>query len=244
MGVQLFFKRPDKGWGWTGFLLLLLIFSRTDGTAQEEKDGELPQILSGLKDRFARVKTFQAEYVREIVPKVPSQLSGAALRAEGKLYFRSPHRLRLEQGKPRKEILILNGEKAFWYVPEEKTVTVYRLKDYYSQIQPILNLLSGLSGLEKDFSVRLEKETSPDAPYRVLILIPKTPLPDLRQISLKVSKKDFLPLECIYENVLGDGTRFRFDRIRTQTALADSLFVFTPPAGTRVVSQQPILPAK
>jgi len=228
-------------WVWA-FLLVFFVSARA--SCQEENTAEKERVLAGLKDRFARVRTFQADYIREIVPKIPSQLSGTHFRAEGKLAFRSPNRLRLDQNKPRKELLIVNGEKAFWYVPEEKTVMVYRLKEYAAQIQPMVNLLSGLKELEKDFSVRLEGAVSLDPPHYTLVLKPRNPQPDLQQINLKIAKRDFLPLEFTYENLMGDGTRFRFSRVRTGGVLADSLFVFTPPAGTRTLDQAPALPAK
>ena len=50
-------------------------------------------------------------------------------------------------------------------MPEEKTVNVYRLKDYYLQIKPIIDFLSGLGGLEKNFSVRLDTAASEEAAF-------------------------------------------------------------------------------
>jgi outer membrane lipoprotein carrier protein len=205
------------------------------GWAQSNEDITL--ILSQLKDRFAASKTFQADYIREIVPKIASKLPSSALQAEGQLFFFSPNKLRLDQKKPRPEQLICNGDKVWWYLPEEKVVNVYRLKDYYLQIKPIIDFLSGLGGLDKNFSVQLDAAVSEEATFHQLILKPKIPQPDLQQVMVRISKTTFLPLEFTFDNLMGDGTRFRLNRLHTKVPLAASRFEFTPPEGTRVVSQ-------
>jgi outer membrane lipoprotein carrier protein len=219
------------------WVLFVLCFSPLPIPAQT--DGELDQILSRLKDRFGSAKTFQADYLRDLLPKVPSQLPPQSLQAEGQLSFRSPGKLRLVQKKPRPEQLISNGEKVWWYVPEEKVVYVYALKDYYLQIKPILDFLSGLGRLDQHYRVSPDPSVPPEASYSGLILEPKTPQADLNRIFLKISKSTVLPVEFSFYNVLGDGTRFRFSRIQSGLILADSLFNFTPPPGTESVSQTP-----
>jgi outer membrane lipoprotein carrier protein len=213
-------------------------------TAVAEEGGDLELVLSKLKDRFSSSKTFQADYVRELVPKVASKLPSSSFQAEGVLYFRSPHKLRLDQKKPRPEQLICNGNKVWWYLTEEKVVNVYRLKDYYSQIKPIIDFLSGLGRLDKDFSIHLDKNLPEEAPFYQLVLKPKVPQPDLEHILVRVSKTTFLPVEFSFDNLMGDETRFRFNRMKTGVSLADSWFEFTPPKGTQVISQPPLNPPR
>ncbi|MBI5606792.1 MAG: outer membrane lipoprotein carrier protein LolA [Deltaproteobacteria bacterium] len=225
--------------------LLICFLSLTGiGTVMAEEAGELDTVLSKLRDRFSSSKTFQADYIRELVPKIASKLPSSSFQAEGVLSFRSPNKLRMDQKKPRPEQLICNGDKVWWYLPEEKVVNVYRLKDYYLQIKPIIDFLSGLGKLDKDFSVRLDKNLPEEAPFYQLILKPKTPQPDLQQIQVRVSKTTFLPMEFSFDNLMGDGTRFRFSRMQTGVSLTGSFFEFIPPKGTQVVSQSPVLPPK
>ena len=225
-------------WG----IIFLLAGMIGGGWAQE--DGELSHVLSQLKDRFASSKTFRADYIRELVPKVTSKLPSSSFQAEGVLAFRSPNKLRMDQKKPGREQLICNGDKVWWYLPEEKVVNVYRLKDYYLQIKPIIDFLAGLGGLDKNFSVRLDKTLPEEAPFYQLVLKPKTPQPDLQQIQVRVSKTTFLPVEFSFDNLMGDETRFRFSRMQTGVSLSGSFFEFIPPKGTQVVSQSPVLPPR
>ncbi|MEW6184973.1 MAG: outer membrane lipoprotein carrier protein LolA [Thermodesulfobacteriota bacterium] len=224
----------------TGFFLLS---GWNEGPLQAQEGGEVKAVLAQLKNRFSAVKGFQAEYVRDIVPNIPSQLPSAALQAQGRLFFRSPAKLRMEQHKPRQEQLISNGVRVWWYIPEEKTVTIYRLKDYYVQIKPIMTFLAGLGDLDKEFSVRLENPGSGEAGYYQLLLKPRNPQPDLNQIMVRISKTDYFPLEFTIKNLMGDGTRFRFSQVQTGGSFPSKRFEFIPPKGTRVISQPPVLPS-
>jgi outer membrane lipoprotein carrier protein len=236
--------RPHIGF-WIIALFLFFFNLTWSGNARAEKDEDLDGVLSKLRERFAAAKTFQADYTRELVPKVASKLPASSLRAEGHLSFRSPNKLRLEQKKPRAEKLICNGDKVWWYLPEEKVVNVYRLQDYYLQIKPIMDFLSGLGGLDKNFTVRLDTGLPEEAPFYQLLLKPKNPQPDLQQIMVRLGKHSFLPLEFSFENLMGDNTRFRFSQIQTGVTLAVSFFEFTPPEGTQVNAQTlPSLPKK
>lgn len=227
-----------------GFIYLLFIGVGLT-TAQDPVGEDLNTVLSQLKDRFAATKTFQADYIRDLQPKGGSKLPSSSLQASGQLSFRLPNKLRMDQKKPRPEKLICNGEKVWWYLPEEKMVNVYRLKDYALQVKPIIDFFSGMGGWEKDFSVRLDTAVPGEAPYYQLFLKPRNPQPDLQQIRVQVSKTSFLPMECSFENLLGDGTRFRFSRIQSDVSLAGSWFEFIPPAGTQVVSPSlPVPPRK
>jgi outer membrane lipoprotein carrier protein len=238
---------PNKGTRvfWITALFFCSLNLASIGTAIAQGGGDLDTVLTKLKERFSASKTFQADYTRDLVPKAASKLPASSLQAEGHLSFRSPNKLRLEQKKPRPEKLICNGEKVWWYLPEEKVVNVYRLQDYYLQIKPIMDFLSGLGGLEKNFSIRLDTGIPEEAPFYQLILKPKNPQPDLQQIMVRLGKTSFLPLEFSFENMMGDNTRFRFTQVQTGVSLAASFFEFTPPEGTQVISQNlPSLPRK
>jgi outer membrane lipoprotein carrier protein len=223
-------------------LTLALVFGGGFNPSQAQEDPELQSLLEKLKDRFGAIKTLKADYVRDLLPKVSSVLPSAPLKAEGRLTFASPNKLRLDQSQPRGELLISNGEKAWWYIPEEKTVQVFQVKEYGRQVKPITEFFSGLGGLEKHYTVRLDKTLPEEAPFYALVLQPKNPQPDLNQIHLRVSKTTFLPLEFTFYNILGDGTRFRFSQIQTAVKVSETAFQFAPPRGTQVISQPSSLP--
>jgi len=217
------------------FITFTLIFWGGFSLSVAQEDPALQSLLEKLKDRFGAIKTLKADYVRDLLPKVSSVLPAAPMKAEGRLTFASPNKLRLDQSQPRAELLISNGEKAWWYIPGEKTVQVFQVKDYGQQVKPITEFFSGLGGLEKHFTVRLDKTVPEEAPYYALVLQPKNPQPDLNQIHLRILKATLLPLEFTFYNILGDGTRFRFSQVQTAVKVGEAAFQFTPPKGTQVI---------
>ena len=226
------------------FITFALIFWGGFNPSHAQEDPELQSLLEKLKDRFGAIKTFKADYVRDLVPKVSSALPSATMKAEGQLIFASPDKLRLDQRKPRAELLISNGEKAWWYIPGEKTVQVFQVKEYGQQVKPITEFFSGLGGLEKHYTIRLDKTIPEEAPFYALVLQPKNPQPDLNQIHLRVFKATFLPLEFTFYNILGDGTRFRFSQVQTAVKVSETAFQFSPPKGVQVITQPAITPDK
>ena len=198
--------------------------------------------MEKLRERFGAIKTLKADYARDLLPKVSSALPSASMKAEGRLTFASPNKLRLDQSQPRAELLISNGEKAWWYIPGEKTVQIFLVKEYGQQVKPITDFFSGLGGLEKHFAVRLDKTVPEEAPYYALVLQPKNPQPDLNQIHLRILKTTLLPLEVTFYNILGDGTRFRLSQVQTGLKTAETTFQFTPPKGTQVIQAPAVVP--
>jgi outer membrane lipoprotein carrier protein len=221
-----------------------LIFWAGFNPSYAQENPELQSLLEKLKERFGAIKTLKADYVRDLLPKVSSALPSASMKAEGRLTFASPNKLRLDQSQPRAELLVSNGEKAWWHIPGEKTAQVFQVKEYGQQVKPITEFFSGLGGLEKHFAVRLDKAIPEEAPFYALVLQPKAPQPDLNQIHLRVLKTTLLPLEFTFFNILGDGTRFRLSQVQTAVKVSDSAFQFTPPKGVQVITQPLVAPKK
>lgn len=229
---------PEKyGWfSWLGlFSVHIILLGGLAAQAQERQ--ELPALLEKLKTQYAANRTFQAGYIRDLLPKVSTVLPSAGMKAEGELLFQSPDKLRLDQMKPRPEKLISNGEKVWWYIPADNTVQVFSLKEHGQQVRPITDFLSGLGRLDEHFTVRLDAEAPEAAPFYALVLTPRKPQPDLNRIDLRISKETFLPLEFTFYNLLGDGTRFRFRDIRTGIRIPSGSFDFSPPKGAKVIPQ-------
>jgi outer membrane lipoprotein carrier protein len=229
-------KKMEFQSSWPILLLGGLLWLLGAVAVQAQEKEELSNLLEKLKSQFGTNRTFKAEYTRDLLPKVSTVLPSASMKAEGTLLFASPNKLRLEQQKPRPEQLISNGEKVWWYIPAEKTVQIFTLKDHGQQVKPITDFFSGLGGLEKHFNVKLDKTVPEEAPFYALLLAPKNPQPDLNQITLRLSKETLLPLEFTFFNLLGDGTRFRFSQVQTGVKIPGAAFQFTPPKGTQVIN--------
>src|SRR5882762_6522760 len=93
------------------FALVLLLLPSTS----RKEAGEL---ASRLETRYRDAKTLQATFLERYSE------NGAVLRTEaGTAYFRRPGKMRWEYDHPEKDLFLVDGKTAWFYVPADHTVT-------------------------------------------------------------------------------------------------------------------------
>src|SRR5229473_6713269 len=90
---------------------VLLLFPLTD----RKEAGEL---ASRMEARYRSAKTLQATFLERYSE------NGTVLRTEaGTAYFRRPGKMRWEYDRPEKDLFLVDGKTAWFYVPSDHTVT-------------------------------------------------------------------------------------------------------------------------
>jgi len=180
----------------------------------------------------------EADYTR--VTKSPAMdslfKSPSAQTASGRLWFKKPGYLRLEQSKPRPETLVTDGSAIWWYIPEEREAQKYTGADLFTELKPLIDFLSGLDRLSQSFDVSLgqAKEGGATDEY-ALNLAPKTQGVGPQRISVRFAARDFSLLGFQFVSVLGETTNFVLSGVRLDTGIPAERFTFHPPTGTKVV---------
>ncbi len=94
-------------------------------------------VLSGLKDRYTHMTGMAGDYIR--VTTSPSMektyKASSSQTASGRLFYKKPNKLRLNQTAPDPELLITDGTTVWWYIPEENVVQKYSGQALMSQLQ-------------------------------------------------------------------------------------------------------------
>src|SRR5260370_41492088 len=109
------------------FLLLLLVTTSTD----------VKNIVHRLETRYHSARTLQATFLERYVE------NGRVVRTEaGIAYFRRPGKMRWEYPSPEKNLFLVDGKWAWFYVPADHTVTAGPPKGSTDWRTP-LALLSG-----------------------------------------------------------------------------------------------------
>src|SRR5262249_13794049 len=95
--------------------------------------------------------------------------------------------------------------------------------------------------LRNEFNVRfLNPAAKVDASSRPVIdLTPKNPTPFLTRLVLSVDPKDYVVRQAVLYDQFQSTVTMTFNKVTVNPGLADSLFVFTPPAGAAVVPLDP-----
>jgi len=191
------------------------------------------EVLNEIQNRYEKTSDFEANFIQEYIGKVMKQPN----RGEGKVYFKKKGMMRWDYRIPNQK-MISNGHTLWYYQPEEKQVLIYDLSKVGEEKTPWA-FLAGEGDLTRDFNiVNFNESAAQKEDFFILELTPKEPYPALARLVLTVDKKTYYVVQADVFDELGNVTRTRFNDIRTNVALSNSLFNFTIPPGTEVLKFQ------
>ena len=109
---------------WTLIMLLAIgLFLPAPVSAEDE----LTTILEGVKKRYGMLPGLTVPYERDVVTRSMAMLDDQMKTdvATGLIHFRPPHFLKVEQGTPKPEEVVTDGQTLWWYIPRENKVYQY-----------------------------------------------------------------------------------------------------------------------
>lgn len=186
-----------------------------------------------FEKNFHAIKTLSARFSQTLTSKG----FGATGEATGTMYLSRPGKMRWEYDRPEGKRVVADGSTLWLYEPDDKTVYRQPEEGLLNGRSPAL-FLTGTAPLAELFDItpvrrKNEKMTEKDtqATFR---LIPKEATIGLKGMLLKLAD-DGTPLSLTAVDHLGSTNRFDFTDVQKDPDLNPELFIFTPPAGTRVV---------
>jgi len=210
-----------------GILTCLLFFSVPAVRAEPLSLGE---VSVKVQERYDKTADLKARFIQEITIKSLKKSE----KEEGVIYIKNPKRMLWHYLKPKVKKLIINPEKAWLYVPEDKIVYVQSAGDILKS-RVIVKLLSGAGKLNEDFNINFSGGNPVDERGNYLVtLIPKESGFGVDRLFLTIDKDTFLIMQCSFSDMYGNINRIRFSDIKTNTNLSDHLFAFRPPKGVEV----------
>jgi outer membrane lipoprotein carrier protein len=225
------------------FLLFLTVSPAVDGKA----------IVSRFESRYRAAHTLQAAFLERYTE------NGRVVRVEaGVAYFRRPGKMRWEYQAPEKNLFLVDGKNAWFYVPSDHTATRVPAKMSTDWRTP-LALLAGEMRVSRVCS-KVEStsnenvETSGDVELRCELRGAATQSQDPN--ALESRKPGGEAVEAVFFEIVektgelvkvtvrdpgGVGIEFHFTNWRADPPVDDSLFHFHPPPGVAIVNGE--LPA-
>jgi outer membrane lipoprotein-sorting protein len=195
---------------------------------------DLSQILGGIKKKYAGLPGLAVPYEREIVTRsmaiLGDQVKGD--RATGRIFFKPPHNLKVQQETPAPEDLVTDGDLLWWYIPEKKQAHRIPSSKLGRELRLLSDIFQGLRGVEESFVVVLVGE---DEKGLTLELTPNPPWPDIRHINIWVRPKEYTIQRVEVHNVMGGLTRFNLGELTEQKKFKPDFFTFVPAPGVRVI---------
>jgi outer membrane lipoprotein carrier protein len=229
------------------YAVLSLLFPLPSGN-------EAAILAARMETRYRNATTLQATFLERYSE------NGAVLRTEaGTAYFRRPGRMRWEYERPEKDLFLVDGKTAWFYVPADHTVTRVPAKQSEDLRTP-LALLAGRMKISRICSrVELAERENPlregDAVLHCVVRgQPKTAAKASSAdnpfgneaadaIFFEVNRDSGELARIIVRQAGGIQVEFRFESWRFDPPIPESMFHFEPPPGVAIVNGE-LLDAK
>lgn len=211
-------------------LLTLIVASGGGAAGAGGATQELP-----VEDLLARVQeNYRGQSMRARFEQRQETRPGMAPKiGTGSWLMGAPGLMRVEYDDTGR-VMVTDGEKLYWYLPEEKQVHI-RLLDEFSQRGNALLYLSGQGDLLEDFAVSGTEWRTKLAPGNIqLRLEPLVDGTNFSYLLLEIEPDAAMIVRLVIFGLFGDANEFRFTDIERDTDLADELFRFTIPPGVDV----------
>jgi outer membrane lipoprotein carrier protein len=205
------------------------------------------KIVIRMEARYRSAKTLQATFLERYVE------NGSVVRTEaGTAYFRRPGKMRWEYERPEKDLFLVDGKTAWFYVPADHTVTRVPARQS-GDLRTPLALLAGQMKVSRicsrvEFSDAEKPLVEGDVVLRCLVRGEKQNAASAEEPenTLAAGANDAVFFEVapdsgelarlIVRQAGGISVEFRFENWRFDPDIPDAMFRFEPPAGVAIVN--------
>lgn len=196
----------------------------------------IDELTANIQARYEETSDLKARFVQEVVLKTAKKTQVE----KGTVYFKKPRRMLWDYTQPQSKKLVINPKTAWLYVPEDKMVYVQDSKNVFSSGHAV-RFLAGIGKLRDEFDIKYAQAETDSSGNYLLEMIPKggpEAAGGVRKLLAIVDKKTYLITRVSFKDSLGNETVISFHDLKTNIGMTDSMFTFTPPAGTEVQKVQ------
>ena len=206
-------------------VLLALLMSAAIPRAQAKQPADV--LARDLQARYQLVRDFSADFVQSY--------RGGVLKTQttesGTVAVKKPGKMRWTYVKPERKELVSNGSQMFWYIPEDKQVTVWNTADRATT--PDL-FLSGRGDIARDFTPSYVE--SAVAGTIALKLVPRKSEPEYEYLILALDPAKLQIRGLTTRDHQGGDSTWIFANMKENRGLSDKDFEFNRPRGVTVVT--------
>ena len=239
-----------------GLLAALSAVAFSGAHAQTPPVASAARWVTLLETRYRAATTTQATFIERYTE------SGRLMRVEaGQAYFRRPGKMRWEYASPEKNLFLVDGKTAWFYVPEDHTVTRVPAKRSADWRTPLALLAGDMKVSRVCSRVEIAAQEKPVNPGDVVLAChlrgePKAKAPDKSatenpgatnadaldedakntSVFLELSPDSGDLLRVLVRDQGGVSLDFRFTNWQFNSSIAASAFEFHPPAGVAILN--------
>ena len=212
-------------------------------SSRSAPDPEAVALIERVEAHHQSLPHFEARFEQRFSPRI----FGRDRVETGRLTVKRPARMRWDYEAPEPKVFVSDGASTWFHVPADRQVVVGAFGSdgqgadgEVGGLNP-LEFLTGDATILDHFDALLASEP-PGSGLRTVALVPRRTNGEITSLSLTVNAESALIQGIESEDVEGNRTTFRFTDFRFGTSPDDSLFTFTIPPGTDVVTASDLRP--
>lgn len=216
-------------------------------------DLDVKAIVTRLEAKYRAARTLQARFLERYSE------NGRIVRVEaGTAYFRRPGKMRWEYESPEKNLFLVDGKSAWFYVPADHTVTRVPAKESLDWRTPLALLAGEMKVSRLCERIQTAINEKPESPDHVVLFCKLRGAPsktgkqesqessiqspdDGEAVFFEIVKDSGELVRVLVRDPGGVGIEFHFANWQADPPLADALFRFVAPPGVAIVNGE--LPA-
>ena len=206
-------------------------------------DPEAVALIERVEAYHQSLPHFEARFEQRFSPRI----FGRDRVESGRLTVKRPARMRWDYEEPEPKVFVSDGNNTWFHVPADQQVVVGAFGgdgqgtgEETGGLNP-LEFLTGDATILDHFDALLASEP-PSPGMRTVALVPRQTNQEITSLSLTVDAESGRIQGIESEDLEGNRTTFRFTDFRFETSPDDSVFTFTIPPGTDVVTASDLRP--
>jgi outer membrane lipoprotein carrier protein len=207
--------------------LLLTAIIMTAGVPAAQTKQPPDALAKALQARYQSIRDFSADFVQSYRAGVLKTQT----RESGTVSVKKPGKMRWVYSKPERKELVSDGQKIYWYVPEDKQV---RVSEVGTQTSTPDQFLSGRGDIARDFTPSYVDATVPGTV--ALKLVPRRSEPEYQYLVVSLDPATLQIRALAFRDHQGGESMHTFTNIKENRGLTDKDFVFRVPSGVSVVT--------
>ena len=186
-------------------------------------------VQRALQQRYELVLDYSADFTHTY--------EGGNLRTRleerGTVLVKKPGRMRWDYQQPERKLFVSDGERIYFYLPEDRYGAIYNLPDENQATTPML-FLAGAGDFVDDFTAVFDTVRDPPPDSYVLRLTPTRTERDFEFLILVIDTRTLVIRRLSAHDLQGTISTFVFSNLQEQLGLSDTPFTFEFPPGTDV----------
>jgi outer membrane lipoprotein carrier protein len=208
-------------------MLLALAAASPVLTAQTRPDADV--MARSLQQRYQGIRDFSASFVHAY--------RGGVLRTQtterGTVSIKKPGLMRWVYTAPERKEFVSDGTKIYFYVPEDRQVTVSDVPEVDQATTPVL-FLAGKGDIARDFTAAYA-DAAPAGTVG-LRLTPRRSEPDYEYLIVAVDPVTLQIRALTTRDRQGGDSTLTFSNLKENTGISDKEFAFRIPRGVDVIT--------